>query len=101
MLDYILFHKKPFQLFVDWLKDKAVPVETSVSHENYEIQIPEDIDESLLDEIELVYDDFMEMNQQIVEQEEKLKWMITAAQAKIEVWRTEQANSRYIDKAHT
>jgi len=36
-----------------------------------------------------------------VEKEEKLKWMMIAAQAKIEVWRTEQANSRYIDKVHT
>jgi len=36
-----------------------------------------------------------------VEQEEKIKWMMIAAQARIEVWRTEQANSRYIDKAHT
>jgi len=36
-----------------------------------------------------------------VRKEEKLKWMMIAAQARIEVWRTEQANSRYIDKAHT
>jgi len=36
-----------------------------------------------------------------VKKEEKLKWMMIAAQARIEVWRTEQANARYIDKAHT
>jgi hypothetical protein len=34
-----------------------------------------------------------------VEVEEKLRWEIIAAQARIEVWRTEQANNRYLDKA--
>jgi len=36
-----------------------------------------------------------------VEEEEKLKWMMVAAQAKIEIYRTESANNRFIDKAHT
>ena len=36
-----------------------------------------------------------------VEEEEKLKWMMVAAQAKIEVYRTQQADNRFIDKAHT
>ena len=29
-----------------------------------------------------------------VEEEEKIRWQMTAAQAKIEIWRTQQANSR-------
>ena len=36
-----------------------------------------------------------------VEEEEKLKWMMVAAQAKIDIYRTQQANNRFIDKAHT
>ena len=36
-----------------------------------------------------------------VENEEKLKWMMTAAQLKIEVWRSQNANNRFIDKVHT
>lgn len=36
-----------------------------------------------------------------IEEEEKLKWMMTAAQAKIDIYRTQQANNRFIDKAHT
>ena len=35
------------------------------------------------------------------EQAEKLKWQLTAAQLKIEVWRTNQANNRFLDKANT
>ena len=36
-----------------------------------------------------------------VEEEEKLKWMMVAAQCKIEVWRSQNASARFIDKAHT
>lgn len=34
-----------------------------------------------------------------VEIEETLKWQMTAAQARIEIWRTESANNRSIDRA--
>ncbi len=44
------------------------------------------------------YLDLLEGIQQAVEIEEKLKWEIIAAQARVEVWRTEQANNRYLDK---
>lgn len=36
-----------------------------------------------------------------VEEEEKLRWMMVAAQAKVEVYRTQQANNRMIDRVHT
>lgn len=35
-----------------------------------------------------------------IEEEESLKWKMTAAQAKVEVWRSQQANNRMIDRAH-
>ena len=35
-----------------------------------------------------------------VETEEEIKWRIVAAQLKSEVWRTQQANNRNVDKAH-
>jgi len=33
-----------------------------------------------------------------VEQEESLRWKLIAAQAKIEVWRTESVNNRTLDR---
>jgi hypothetical protein len=36
-----------------------------------------------------------------VEQEENEKWLMVGAQLKVEVYRTQQANNRFIDKAHT
>lgn len=35
-----------------------------------------------------------------IEIEEELLWVIKAAQSKIEIWRTQQANNRLIDRAH-
>ena len=36
-----------------------------------------------------------------IETEEQLRWSLVAAQARIDVWRTEAANNRFIDKATT
>lgn len=35
-----------------------------------------------------------------VEKEETIKWKFIAAQAQIEIWRTQQANNRAIDSSH-
>ena len=35
---------------------------------------------------------------QAVETEENIKWMLTAAQLKVEIWRTQQANDRQIER---
>lgn len=36
-----------------------------------------------------------------VEKEETIKWKFVAHQAKIEIWRTQQANNRAQDRSHT
>ena len=36
-----------------------------------------------------------------VEEEEAIKWMMISAQLRCEVWRSEQANARFIDRSHT
>jgi len=36
-----------------------------------------------------------------VEQEETLKWQLTAAQLKIDVWRSENASNRFVDRVTT
>ena len=35
-----------------------------------------------------------------IEREEKIKWMMTAAELKVDVWRTQQANARTVDASH-
>lgn len=71
MLEYILFHEKPFQLFIDWLQAKGISPETEIEADNYLIKIPEDLDDNLLDDVDEKYDALMDMNQQLVDDEEK------------------------------
>ena len=71
MLEYVLFHEKIFQLFVDWLKLKGVSPETEAEDDTYEIKIPEDLDDGLLDEIDEKYEALMELSQQMTDDEEK------------------------------
>ena len=37
--------------------------------------------------------------QEAVRQREQLRWMLIAAQARIEVWRSQEASNRHIDRA--
>lgn len=39
--------------------------------------------------------------QEAVEIEEKLKWNLVAAQARVEIYRTQSANNRFVDKVNT
>jgi hypothetical protein len=47
------------------------------------------------------YIEILEGIKQAVEKEEKYRWLMTAAQARIEVWRTEQYSARMEMKATT
>ena len=72
MLEFIFFHQKPYQLFVDELKERALTFSISQDEEEneYEVHMDEDLDDDLLEEIEECYDRLMEMNQQLVDEEE-------------------------------
>lgn len=45
------------------------------------------------------YIELLKAMQTAIEVEEKLRWDLIAAQARIDIWRTEQANNRFQDKA--
>jgi hypothetical protein len=46
------------------------------------------------------YISLLEARKLATEEEERLRWMMVAAQAKIEIWRTQQANNRVTDYSH-
>ena len=70
MLEYIFFHQTPFEKFVDFLREKGVEPETQREDDNYEVRLPEDIEEALGDAIEQRYDELMELNQELFESEQ-------------------------------
>ncbi len=69
MLEYVLFHEKPLELFVTFLGTHNVKPETSEDDGVFEIRIPEDLDEDVLDQIERKYDELMDLNQQLYYEE--------------------------------
>jgi hypothetical protein len=69
MLEFVFFHKTPHTLFIDWLKEKGLEPEASSEDEVYEVRLPEDLDDTLYDEIEEQYETFMEMNEEIMKEE--------------------------------
>ena len=46
------------------------------------------------------YEQLLDGLKEAVVQEETLRWQMTAAQTKIEIWRTQQANNRQVDRSH-
>ncbi len=71
MLEYVFFHEKPFTLFVDWLKAQSLSPQVQIEEENYEVSLPDDMDDELTDAIEEKYDELMEMNRQISEAQDQ------------------------------
>jgi hypothetical protein len=45
------------------------------------------------------YQELLEGLKEAISIEEKLRWQLIAAQIKVDIWRTEQANNRFIEKA--
>jgi len=69
MLEFVLFHEQPTQLFVDYLKSKNIEAQTSLDEEVRTIRIRDDLDEALLDEIEDKYDELMNFNHALFQAE--------------------------------
>jgi len=71
VFEYVFFDQRPFDQFVKFLeKENLIPV-LSKDDECFEAAIPEDIDDELSDRIEVFYEEMMELNQQLFEEDEK------------------------------
>lgn len=68
MLEYIFFHRQPFDAFVEYLNERGLAPETEVEEDSFEVRLPEDLDDDLAAEIEERYDAFMDMNRELFEQ---------------------------------
>jgi len=71
MLDYVLFHQKPFEMFCEFLGNKGIKPEINIDGESFEIRIPEDLDEELANEIEDKYDDLLMDNKALMYEEDE------------------------------
>lgn len=65
MLEYVFFHQKPFELFVSFLKEHQLKVETDENDGVYDIKTPDDLTRELSEKIEKEYDRLMQMNHEL------------------------------------
>ncbi len=70
MLDYIFFHRIPFDRFVAFLHEKGIRSETECSDDGFEVRVPENLVDALSDEVEACYDDLLALNQELFESEQ-------------------------------
>lgn len=70
MLEYVFFDQQPFDQFVAFLQAKGLTPEVSKDDDSFEVAIPETINDSLSDEIEVFYDQMMDLNRTLFEQQE-------------------------------
>lgn len=69
MLEYVFFHRVPYQRFMDFVQGKGLTPRGSEHEDSFEVGLPETLDDGLSDEIEAYYDELMELNQTLFEQE--------------------------------
>lgn len=75
MLEYIFFHKTPYEKFLQFLRSKQVkPLKEGVDETDVDglvVFIQDNLDESLSNEIEAYYDDMMDLNESLVTEEDE------------------------------
>lgn len=70
MLEYVFFHQQPLDRFVDFLREQGLEPEVACEDETWEAQLPEDLDDALCERIENFYDEMMDLNQALFNEEE-------------------------------
>lgn len=68
MLEYVFFNDEPMKQFQAYLEQQGVPATVTRHEENYEIAIPEDLNDDLIDDIEDYYDEVSDLDQRLVEE---------------------------------
>jgi len=63
MLEYIFFDERPWRQFIAFLEQKGLqPLSASEDH-GFMVRLPDDTDDSLMDDIEAFYDEMLDMNE--------------------------------------
>lgn len=74
MLEYIFFHRKPYQQFLQFLRSRQVePLKEGVDTTDVQglvVFIQDNLDETLSDEIEAYYDDMMDLNESLIAEQQ-------------------------------
>ncbi|MCG7873376.1 MAG: hypothetical protein N0C81_00215 [Candidatus Thiodiazotropha lotti] len=66
MLEYVFFDKRPWQDFVDYLKQLGLAIETAQDDDEWLVFVPEELDDETDEKIEARYETLLEMNERLI-----------------------------------
>ncbi|MCG7898244.1 MAG: hypothetical protein JAY99_04110 [Candidatus Thiodiazotropha lotti] len=66
MLEYVFFDQRPWQDFVDYLKQLGLAIETARDDGEWLVYVPEELDDEMDEKIETRYEILLEMNEQLI-----------------------------------
>lgn len=70
MIEYALFSKQPFDLFVDFLKKQGLSPQTKQADDCLLVILPEDLESELHERIDIEYDRLLTLNMNLVDADE-------------------------------
>lgn len=70
MIEYALFSKQPFDLFVGYLKEQGLSPQTRQEEDCLLVILPEDLESELHDRIDTEYDRLLTLNMNLVDADE-------------------------------
>jgi hypothetical protein len=70
MLEYIFFNKKTCRLFEKSAISSGIKPVTDFEDECFTVRLPEDSDEAILEKLEDYYDELMDMDRELAEQQQ-------------------------------
>ena len=65
MLEYVFFHATPCERFVDFLQRESLEPEVTEDGGTWEVRLPETLSDEQVERVEALYDELLELNQQL------------------------------------
>ncbi len=94
MLEFIFFNQEPQQRFVDLAQEHGIEITLNREEESWIVQLPEDIDDKLVDLLEQHYDELMDLDQRLTEQHDNSDDALHSAGITIQVKNGETVYAR-------
>lgn len=63
MLEYIFFDERPWRQFINFLEEKGLQPLSASEDQGFMVRLPDETDDSLMDDIEAYYDEMLDMNE--------------------------------------
>ena len=69
MIEYVFFHRQAVDLFLQFLTEQGLDADTRQHSDRIEVQLPDNLDDSLFDKIDARYDQLMELEAELTDAE--------------------------------